>query len=121
VRAGGADPDTVATLGIHPQLVRAATVAGGSALAMTAGVLAAPLLGLAPGLAHQALLLALVVAIAGRPGSIGGALVAALAVGQVQTTAVVALPTLAPYLAYLLLVAALVARGVHAQRRTGAR
>ena len=118
-RAAGSDPDALAILGINPTPVRVTTVAGGSALAMIAGVLAAPLLSPDPGLAGQVLLLSLVVVIAGGPGSVPGTLVVALLLGQVQTTAVLAWPTLAPYLVYAVLAAALVARGALALRRAG--
>jgi branched-subunit amino acid ABC-type transport system permease component len=117
IRATGEDPDMVAALGIEPHRVHAATIAAGTVLATTAGVLGAPLLGPAPGLDHTVLVLSLVIVIAGGLGSVGGALVAALAVGQVQTTGVTSWPAAAPYLAFAVLAAALVLRATFAARR----
>jgi branched-subunit amino acid ABC-type transport system permease component len=119
MRAAGTDPTMIATIGVEARRVRAATLAGGVALATTAGVLAAPLLGPAPGVDHTVLILSLVIVVAGGAGSVPGALLAALAVGQVQTTAVAAWPHAAPYLVYAVLVAALVARATTRRHTAG--
>lgn len=110
LRAVAADPAMVDALGVAPRRVRVAVLAVATAMAAGAGVLGAPVIGPAPGLDHTVLLLSLVIVVAGGAGSIRGALVAALVVGQIQTTAVAAWPDAAPFLPYAVLVLALVAR-----------
>ncbi len=117
LRATAADPQAVSTLGIEPRRVHAAALTAGACLATTAGVIAAPVIGPAPGTDHIVLLLCLAIVIAGGAGSIPGVLVAALAVGQIQTTAVIAWPAAAPYLVFAVLAAGLVIQTVHRRRR----
>jgi branched-chain amino acid transport system permease protein len=114
-RATAVDAEMVAQTGVEPRLVRAGTVAAGSALAAVAGVLGAPVVGPAPGVDHVMVMLSLVVVVVGGIGSTRGALLAALLVGQLQTTGVAAAPSVAPYLAYACLAAALVLRGALTQ------
>jgi branched-subunit amino acid ABC-type transport system permease component len=60
------------------------------------------------------LLLSLVVVVLGSPGSVGGTLLAALAVGEIQTLGVALAPTAAPFLLFaaMALVLAVRARGL---------
>lgn len=85
VRATVADREMVATLGIDNRLVKAGVFAIGSLLATTAGVLGGPVYGARPGLDGTVLILALVVVVIGGLGSVRGALVGALIIGQVDT------------------------------------
>jgi branched-subunit amino acid ABC-type transport system permease component len=85
VRATVADREMVATLGIDNRLVKAAVFAAGSMLATVAGVLGGPLYGANVGLDSTVLILALVVIVIGGLGSVRGALVGALVVGQIDT------------------------------------
>jgi len=97
LRATVADPAMAAATGINTRMVQTLAMAAGGALAVTAGVLGAPLLGPAPGVDTTVLVLSLIIVIIGGAGSIPGALVAALLVGQVQTVGVIAAPTAAPF------------------------
>jgi branched-subunit amino acid ABC-type transport system permease component len=116
VRATAADPDMVAMLGIEPRRVHMAVTVTGACLAIAAGVLGGPVLGPAPGVDHIILILSLAIVVAGGVGSIPGTLLAALTVGQIQTTAVSSLPTAAPYLVFALLAVALTARTLFSRR-----
>jgi len=100
VRATVADRGMVEALGVRSDLVLASVFALGAALAAVGGLLAAPVLGAAPGLDDTILLLALVVVVVGGLGSVRGALLGALLVGQVQTLGVSLLPEHASFLLF---------------------
>jgi branched-subunit amino acid ABC-type transport system permease component len=110
VRATVADRDMVATLGIDNRLVTTAVFAVGSLLATTAGVLGGPIYGARPGLDATVLILALVVVVIGGLGSVRGALVGALIIGQVDTLGRVLLPELASFVLFAALALVLVLR-----------
>jgi branched-chain amino acid transport system permease protein len=110
VRATVADREMVATLGIDNRLVKAAVFAVGSALATTAGVLGGPIYGARPGLDATVLILALVVVVIGGLGSVRGALVGALIIGQVDTLGRVLLPEFASFVLFGALALVLVLR-----------
>ncbi|MBM0202018.1 branched-chain amino acid ABC transporter permease [Micromonospora sp. STR1s_5] len=111
LRATVSDPTMAAATGIHTGRVRVAALAVGGALAVTAGVLGAPLLGPAPGVDTHVLVLSLIVVVLGGAGSIPATLAAALLVGQVQTLGVLAAPTVAPFALFGALFSVLVVRG----------
>lgn len=100
VRATVADRGMVEALGIRSNLVLAGVFGVGAALATLGGMLAGPVLGAQPGLDNTILLLALVVVVVGGLGSIRGALLGALLVGQVQTVGVSLLPEQASFLLF---------------------
>jgi branched-chain amino acid transport system permease protein len=110
VRATVADREMVATLGIDNRLVKAAVFAVGSLLAATAGVLGGPIYGARPGLDATVLILALVVVVIGGLGSVRGALVGALIIGQVDTLGRVLLPEFASFILFAALALVLVLR-----------
>ncbi|OZM76651.1 branched-chain amino acid ABC transporter permease [Pseudonocardia sp. MH-G8] len=110
VRATVADRDMVATLGIDNRLVTGTVFAVGSLLATTAGVLGGPIYGARPGLDATVLILALVVVVIGGLGSVRGALVGALIIGQVDTLGRVLLPELASFVLFAALALVLVLR-----------
>jgi branched-chain amino acid transport system permease protein len=110
VRATVDDREMVATLGVDNRLVKAAVFAVGSALATTAGVLGGPIYGARPGLDATVLILALVVVVIGGLGSVRGALVGALIIGQVDTLGRVLLPELASFILFGALALVLVLR-----------
>ena len=85
LRAAVDHPDTAATLGIPIRTVQCATFAAGAALAGLGGVLGAELMPLEPYYALKYLVLVLAVVAVGGMGSLPGALVAALALGIVET------------------------------------
>lgn len=110
VRAAVDDAEMVACLGVNPMWVRVGVLAAAGALSGAAGVLGAPIIGPGPGTAETVLLLSLVVVVLGSPGSIGGTLLAALAVGEIQTLGVAIAPTAAPFLLFAAMAAVLAVR-----------
>jgi branched-chain amino acid transport system permease protein len=85
LRAAVDHPETAGTLGIPIRRVQCASFAAGSALAGLGGVLGAELMPLEPYYALKYLVLVLVVVAVGGMGSIAGSLVAAVALGVVET------------------------------------
>ena len=110
VRATVADREMVSALGVDNRLVKAGVFAVGSLLATTAGVLGGPVYGARPGLDSTILILALVVVVIGGLGSVRGALVGALIIGQVDTLGRVLLPDLASFILFAALAVVLVVR-----------
>ncbi len=116
VRASVADREMVAAIGIDARLVRAGVFVAGSVLATTAGVLGGPIYNARPGLDTTILILALVVVVIGGLGSVRGALVAALLIGQIESVGRALLSDLASFLLFgaLAVVLALRPRGLFA-------
>lgn len=85
LRAAVDHPETAGTLGIPIRFVQCASFAVGAALAGLGGVLGAELMPLEPYYALKYLVLVLVVVAVGGMGSIAGSLVAAVALGIVET------------------------------------
>jgi branched-chain amino acid transport system permease protein len=85
LRAAVDHPETAGTLGIPIRRVQCASFAAGAALAGLGGVLGAELMPLEPYYALKYLVLVLVVVAVGGMGSIAGSLVAAVALGVVET------------------------------------
>ncbi|MFG1918158.1 branched-chain amino acid ABC transporter permease [Micromonospora sp. NPDC048898] len=111
VRAVVADPGMAAATGLPTRTTRAAVLVGGGVLAVTAGVLGAPVIGPAPGVDIAILVYSLIVCVVGGLGSIRGALLAALGVGQILTLGVALVPGAAAFvLATAMLVALTVRR-----------
>ncbi len=121
VRATVADREMVAALGVDNRLVKAAVFAVGSMLAVVAGVLGGPIYGANVGLDSTVLILALVVVVIGGLGSVRGALVGALLIGQIESLGRALLPDLASFILFgaLALVLVLRPRGLFGTR-TGA-
>ncbi|MBF9133036.1 branched-chain amino acid ABC transporter permease [Plantactinospora sp. S1510] len=114
VRAAVDDADMVACLGVNPARIRLGVLTVAGALAGAAGVLGAPIIGPAPSTADNVLLLSLVVVVLGGLGSVRGTLLAALAVGEIQSLGVALAPTAAPFLLFaaMAVVLAVRARGL---------
>jgi branched-chain amino acid transport system permease protein len=85
IRAGASNRDMVRGLGIDIRLLYRIVFAGGVALAALAGMIAAPLSSVYPGMGGSVLIICFVVVVIGGIGSITGALVASLLVGFVDT------------------------------------
>ena len=81
IRAGVQDSEMVEALGINVRRVFTLVFAIGAALAGLGGVVAAPFLGVYPGMAMEFLLQAFIVVVIGGLGSLPGAAVGALLVG----------------------------------------
>jgi branched-chain amino acid transport system permease protein len=85
VRAGATNAPMVAALGVDIRRLFMVVFGFGAMLAGFAGVLAAPILSVEPGMGDNLLILAFVVIVIGGIGSIRGAFIAALLVGLVET------------------------------------
>ncbi|HMC13984.1 MAG TPA: branched-chain amino acid ABC transporter permease [Albitalea sp.] len=85
IRAGASNRDMVRGLGVDIKLLYRVVFAGGVALAALAGMIAAPMSSVYPGMGGSVLIICFVVVVIGGIGSITGALVASLLVGFVDT------------------------------------
>ncbi|HWI10951.1 MAG TPA: branched-chain amino acid ABC transporter permease [Burkholderiaceae bacterium] len=85
IRAGASNRDMARGLGLNIRLLYRVVFAGGVALAALAGMIAAPLSSVYPGMGGSVLIICFVVVVIGGIGSITGALVASLLVGVVDT------------------------------------
>ena len=85
IRAGASNRDMVQSLGINIQLVYRVVFAAGIALAAFAGMIAAPVSAVAPGMGNYVLIICFVVVVIGGLGSVKGALIASLLIGLVDT------------------------------------
>jgi branched-chain amino acid transport system permease protein len=110
VRATVADRGMVEAIGIRTTLVLGGVFGAGAALAAVGGLVAAPVLGAQPGLDDMVLLLALVIVVIGGLGSLRGAAVGALLVGQVQTLGVAIFAEFASFLLFGAMAAVLLLR-----------
>jgi branched-chain amino acid transport system permease protein len=100
VQASVDDAEMVRALGVNTGRLTTGVFAVGAALAAFGGVLGAPILSAAPGLDTRVLILGLVVVVIGGLGSVTGALVGALVIGQVQTLGVSLVPSYASFLTF---------------------
>ena len=103
IRAGATNREMVQSLGIDIRMLYRAVFAAGVALAVLAGMIAAPVSSVYPGMGNQVLIICFVVVVIGGIGSIRGALVAALLVGIVDTFGKVFFPQAAGVLVYVLM------------------
>jgi branched-chain amino acid transport system permease protein len=110
IRAGASNREMVEVLGINVNLVFRLVFALGVALAAFAGMLAAPVSSVYPGMGQQVLIICFVVVVIGGIGSVWGALVAALLIGLVDTFGKVVAPEFAGVAVYLLMAAILLWR-----------
>ncbi|MEY4751730.1 MAG: hypothetical protein RIQ60_3944 [Pseudomonadota bacterium] len=85
VRAGSTNREMVQSLGINIQQLYRLVFAAGVALAVLAGMIAAPLASVYPRMGDSVLILCFVIVVIGGIGSIKGAMVAALLIGFVDT------------------------------------
>jgi branched-chain amino acid transport system permease protein len=110
IRAGSVNRDMAQSLGINIGLLYRLVFALGFALAALAGMLAAPISSVYPGMGNQVLIISFVVVVIGGIGSVKGALIAALAIGLADTFGKVLLPQIAGMVTYLLMAAVLLWR-----------
>ena len=85
IRAGSTTPEMVAALGVNIKQLFRIVFGVGAMLAGFAGVIAAPIFAIEPGMGDNILIIAFVVIIIGGVGSIGGAFLAAILVGLIDT------------------------------------
>ena len=110
IRAASHDTETSSILGVNTDRVSLVVVCLGAALAGLAGTLAAPYFSVQPGMGQAILITVLIVVVVGGIGSIGGAMVAGLALGVIQIIGNVYLPSVAVLVPYMLLIVVLLWR-----------
>jgi len=103
IRAGASNREMVQSLGIDIKFLYRVVFAAGVAIAVLAGMVAAPVSSVYPGMGNQVLIICFVVVVIGGIGSIRGALLAALLIGLVDTFGKVIFPQAAGVLVYVLM------------------
>jgi branched-chain amino acid transport system permease protein len=119
VRATVADAQMVRAMGVDTGRLVVVVFAFGVVLACLGGVLGAPVLGAYPGLDERVLILGLVVVVLGGLGSVGGAFLGAMVIGQVEVLGVSLLPQYASFLVFGTMALVLLARPAGILGRAG--
>jgi branched-chain amino acid transport system permease protein len=110
VRAAAADREMLQALGVDVNRLFTIVFGLGSALAGLAGGLAAPIVSIGPGLHAQVLIDAFVIVVIGGMGSFPGALAGALLIGQANAFGVLAFPSLAIVVPFIVMTLLLIVR-----------
>ena len=110
IRAGSTNREMVESLGINIRTIYRWVFAFGVTLAAFAGMIAAPVSSVYPGMGGQILIVCFVVVVIGGIGSIKGAMIAALLIGIVDTVGQVLVPEFSGVAIYLLMAALLLWR-----------
>jgi branched-chain amino acid transport system permease protein len=110
VRAGVDDRATAETLGIDIAKVFALVFGIGTYLAGVAGVVAAPIFGIYPGMDVSIIILVLIVVVVGGLGSLRGAILGSVLIGFADTFGKILLPQFAMMMIYLVMALALIFR-----------
>jgi branched-chain amino acid transport system permease protein len=97
LRAAVEDRAMVDALGVNVGVVMLTVLALGSALATFAGVIGGPIFNVDPGVGSYVLILALIVVVIGGLGSIAGAFVGAIIIGEAQSLGGALIPDVAPF------------------------
>ena len=103
IRAGSTNREMVQSLGVDIKFLYRVVFAAGVAIAVLAGMVAAPVSSVYPGMGSTVLIICFVVVVIGGIGSIRGALVASLLIGVVDTFGKVLVPEAAGVLVYVLM------------------
>jgi branched-chain amino acid transport system permease protein len=103
IRAGSTNREMVQSLGVDISFLYRVVFAAGVAIAVLAGMVAAPVSSVYPNMGGSVLIICFVVVVIGGIGSIKGALVAALLIGLVDTFGKVLLPQAAGVLVYVMM------------------
>jgi branched-chain amino acid transport system permease protein len=103
VRAGSTNREMMQSLGIDIKFLYRVVFAAGVAIAVLAGMVAAPVSSVYPGMGSTVLIICFVVVVIGGVGSIRGALLASLLIGVVDTFGKVLVPQAAGVLVYVLM------------------
>ncbi len=103
IRAGSTNREMVQSLGIDIKFLYRIVFAAGVAIAVFAGMIAAPVSSVYPGMGSTVLIICFVVVVIGGIGSVRGALLAALLIGVVDTFGKVLLPQASGVLVYVLM------------------
>ncbi len=110
IRAGASNREMTQALGIDIGRIYAFVFALGVALAALAGMIAAPVASVFPGMGGQILIVSFVVVVIGGIGSVKGALVAALLIGFADTFGKILVPQIAGMAIYLLMAVVLLVK-----------
>jgi branched-chain amino acid transport system permease protein len=110
IRAGVYDAEMVEALGNNVPTVFLLVFGAGAALAALAGVIAAPFMSVYLNMGGEALMDCFVVIVVGGFGSLLGALIASLMIGQLQSFGILWIPQLAVVFQFLLMALILVVR-----------
>ena len=110
IRAAAENPEMVDLLGIDASRIHTLVFAAGTALAMLAGALAAPLQAVYPGMGDGFLIISFVVVVVGGLGSIAGAFWGAVLIGLVDTLGKAYVPAAAGSAVYVLMAVVLLWR-----------
>ncbi|MGO8918119.1 MAG: branched-chain amino acid ABC transporter permease [Stellaceae bacterium] len=110
VRAGVDDRVMAASLGLNVERAFFAVFCLGCALAGLAGVVAAPVLEIYPGMDMEILIPTLIVVVVGGPGRLAGAFLGALLIGMAETFGVVFIPDFSSFMIYAVMALVLLLR-----------
>jgi branched-chain amino acid transport system permease protein len=110
IKAAVSDADMVDALGVNTRVFFTGVFAGGAVLAALAGVIAAPFLSVYSGMGLDALLDCFVVIVVGGFGSLLGALIASLMIGELHSFGILWVPKLAIVFQFLLMAVVLIIR-----------
>ncbi len=110
IRAGVGDAQMLSALGVDTDRLFALTFAFGAALAGLAGVVAAPVFGLQPGMDVEALIDSLIVVVIGGLGTFGGSVAGSVVVGPADTFGKVLVPQFALALIFAIMALVLLFR-----------
>src|SRR5208282_4141688 len=110
IRAGSVNREMVQLLGVDVRRLSTLVFAVGAGLAALAGMVAAPLSSVYPGIGEHILIICFVIVVIGGIGSIKGAFIAALLVGLADTFGKVLVPEFAGVAVYAVMAAILLWR-----------
>lgn len=110
IRAATQDREMLSALGVNVPLVYLVVFTGGAALAGIGGALAAPALALRPGMDAEIIVECFIVVIIGGLGSMWGAFIGAILIGQLRAIGVFLVPEWEIVLIYLLMIVVLMIR-----------
>jgi branched-chain amino acid transport system permease protein len=110
IRAATQDREMLSALGLNVPFIYASVFVLGSALAGLGGALAAPSIAVDPGMDAEIIVQSFIIVIIGGLGSLWGALIGALILGQLTVFGIVLFPDIEIVLVYVLLVGVLIVR-----------
>lgn len=110
LRAATERPDLVRTFGVNVPLMITLTYGWGVALAALAGVLAAPIYQVSPGMGANLLIIVFAVVVIGGMGSLAGAVIAGFGLGIVEGLTKLVYPTASSMVIFVVMVAVLLVK-----------
>jgi branched-subunit amino acid ABC-type transport system permease component len=110
IRAGVSNREMTSALGFNIPAIFAGVFVFGVALAAFAGFMAAPILGVFPGLDFEILILALIIVVVGGLGSLTGVFWVSLLIGITQAFGQAYFPSIAALIIYIIMAAVLLLR-----------